>query len=235
MLEEYLLEEVAQHGVSGPFRTYAVPKIHISRFGVISKNHKPQRWRLYVDLFYPTGHIVNDRIPTHLCMLSYITVNTAREHILTLGAGSQLAKMDIRNAFRLLPVHPADHHMLGMKWNDQVCIDTCLPFGLRSAPKLFNVLADLLSWILQNKGVSPLLHCLDDFLTLGPPVAPRCTENLITMKEICAQLGIPLAFDKVEGPSTSLTFVGIILDTEHAEARLPEDKLVRIHHQLEEW
>jgi len=144
-VEEYLLEEVAQHGVAGPFRTHAVPKIHISRFGMISKNYKPQRWRLYVDLFYPTGHIVNDGIPTHLCMLSCITVNTAREHILTLGAGSQLAKIDIRNAFRLLPVHQADRHMLGMKWNDQVYIDTCLLFGFRSAPELFNVLADLLS------------------------------------------------------------------------------------------
>ena len=134
---------------------------------------------------------MNDGIPTHLCTLTYITVDTAIEHILTLGAGTQLAKIDIRNAFRLLPVHPADRHMLDMKWNEQVYIDTCLPFGLRSAPKLFNVLADLLSWILQNKGVSPLLHYLDDFLTLGPPVATRCAENLMIIKEICTQLGIP--------------------------------------------
>ena len=134
---------------------------------------------------------------------------------------------------RLLPVH--DCHILGMKWRDQVYINTCLPFGLRSAPKLFNVLADLLSWILQNKGVSPLLHHLDDFLTLGPPVGTRCAENLTTIKEICTQLGVPLALDKVEGPSTSLTFLGIVLDTEHMKARLPEEKLVRICHQLEEW
>ena len=124
--------------------------------------------------------------------------------------------------------------MLGMKWRDQVYIDTCLPFGLRSAPKLFNVLADLLSWILQNKGVSLLLHYLDDFLTLGPPVATTCAENLTTIKEICTQLGVPLALDKVESPSTCLTFLGIVLDTECMEAHLPE-KLVHIRHQLEEW
>ena len=142
---EYLSEEVAQHRVAGPFHISAVPKIHISRFGVIPKNHKLDKWRLIVDLSYPTGHSVNDGIPTHLCRLTYITVDTAIEHILTLGASTWLAKIDIRNAFRLLPVHPADHHMLGMRWNNQIYIDTCLLFGLRSAPKLFNILANLLS------------------------------------------------------------------------------------------
>lgn len=61
--------------------------------------------------------------------------------------GSLMAKIDIRSAFRLIPVHPADHHLLAMQWKGGVFIDTCLPFGLRSAPKLFNILADLLEWI----------------------------------------------------------------------------------------
>ena len=74
-----------------------------------------------------------------------------------------LAKVDIKNAFRLLPVHPADRHMLAMNWENQVDIDTCLPFSPQSAPKLFNILADLMSQVLEMKGVSPILHYLDDF------------------------------------------------------------------------
>ena len=57
----------------------------------------------------------------------------------------------------------------------------------------------------------------------------------MTIKEVCLQLRIPLALDKVEGPSKSLTFLGIVLDTERMEARLPEEKLARIRHQLEVW
>ena len=49
-------------------------------------------------------------------------------------------------------MHPADRNMLGMRWNDGVYIDTCLPFMLRSAPKLFNILADMLAWIAKQKG-----------------------------------------------------------------------------------
>ena len=33
---------------------------------------------------------------------------------------------------------------LRMKWQGQVYVDAALPFGLRSAPKIFNALADAL-------------------------------------------------------------------------------------------
>ena len=41
--------------------------------------------------------------------------------------------------------------------------------------------------------------------------------------------------EKVEGPSTSLTFLGIVLDTVRMEARLPTDKLHCIRHQVKTW
>ena len=72
-----------------------------------------------------------------------------------------LAKIDIQSAFRLLSAHPADRHL---KWNGNIYVDMCLPFGLRSAPKLFNVLADLLEWIARVQGIYYILHYLDDFL-----------------------------------------------------------------------
>ena len=89
------------------------------------------------------------------------------------------------------------------------------------------VLADLLSWILTQKGISPVFHYLDDFLTLGPPGSFTCAHNLATIKEVCSTLGIPLALEKVEGPSHSLTFLGITLDTQEMMARLPADKTTK--------
>ena len=53
---------------------------------------------------------------------------------------------------------------MGVQWKRAVFIDTCLPLGLRSAPKLFNTLADLLAWIMEQHGAQPLLHYLDNFL-----------------------------------------------------------------------
>ena len=133
----------------------------------------------------------------------------------------------LKSVFRLLPVHPSDRHLLGMSWNNALYIDTCLPFGLRSAPKLFNLLVDLLSWVLEQVGVETL-HYSDDFLLVGPPTSSRCEKNLEEVKSTCERLGIPLAIEKVTGPTTLLTFLGITLDTVQMEARLPPEKLDRM-------
>ena len=92
---------------------------------------------------YPKGRSINDGIPKELCSMTYITIDDAITKILTLGSGTLLAKIDIKSAFRLMPVHPADRHLLAMEWKSGVFIDACLPFGLRSSPKL------LLAWILE--------------------------------------------------------------------------------------
>jgi len=182
--------------------------VHVNRFGVIPKNHQPDKWHLITDLSHPPGGSVNDGIPSDLCSLFYVTIDHAILSIIQSGRGTILAKIDIKSAFRLLLVHPADRHLLGVNWKNSIYIDHCIPFGLRSAPKLFNILADLLSWIAQNAGVPYLIHYLDDYLTMGPPTSPVCQQNL---NIFTADLGVPLASDKLEGPSTSLSFLGIIL------------------------
>ena len=52
-----------------------------------------------------------------------------------MGPGTLLAKIDIKSAYHIIPVHPADRHQLGMSWKGGIYVDTTLPFGLRSAPK----------------------------------------------------------------------------------------------------
>lgn len=113
-------------------------------------------------------------------------------------------------------------------------IDTCLQLGLRSAPKLFNLLADLLAWVLEQVGVETL-HYLDDFLFVGPPTSSRCEKNLEEVKSRCKWPGIPFAIEKVTGPTTSLTFLGITLDTVQMEARLPPQKLDRMQKTVALW
>ena len=135
-------------------------------------------------------------IPKALCSLNYITIDSAIEHIKQIGQGTPLAKINIKNAFRLLQVHPVNSHLLATRWDRCIFIDTCLPLGLRSAPKLFNVLADLLSWILEHKQAKPVLRYLDTFLIMDPPQSPVCSCNLLVIKDICSMLGIPLALKK---------------------------------------
>ena len=79
------------------------------------------------------------------------------------------------------------------------------------------------------------MHYLDDLLILGPPESSTCLYNLDTIKEVCQHLGVLPTLEKVEGPTQSLTFLGIVLDTKNMEACLPDEKLQRIREQVVTW
>ena len=64
------------------------------------------------------------------------------------GKGSYLVKAGIQEAYRMVPVHPEDQHLLGVEWNGVVFIDKVLHFSLRSAP---TAVADAFLWILAKK------------------------------------------------------------------------------------
>ena len=108
----------------------------------------------------------------------------AIQRILCLGQGTLLAKIDIEHAFQNILINPADRKFLGMSWNYCVYVDAILPFGLRSAPKIFNAIADALEWILTNEGVIDLMHYLDNYLFLGSSVSQECSNNLKIIKSI---------------------------------------------------
>ena len=124
---------------------------------------------MITDLSYPPNASVNDGIEASLCSLSYVTVDQVASMAASLGAGTLLAKVDIESAYRLVPVHPDDRPLLAMQWKGGVYVDTMLPFGLRSAPKIFTAIADGLEWIARQNGVTRIEHYLDDFVILGPP------------------------------------------------------------------
>lgn len=154
---------------------------------------------------------------------------------ISLGKGALIAKIDIKSAYRLLPVCPHDRKWLGMRWKDQIFVDGMLPFGLRSAPKIFNAVADALEWILGQEGIELVFHYLDDFAVVGPPDSPACQEALNTLERVFALLGIPLAMEKRDGPTPIIIFLGIIIDTIRQELRLPADKLARLVAMVTEW
>ena len=85
---------------------------------------------------------MNDLIPPEVCSLSYLSVDNAVDYIVAVGRYTQLVKIDLKNTYGILPIHPSDRTVLGISWRDQVYMDGCLPFGLRSAPKIFTALSD---------------------------------------------------------------------------------------------
>jgi hypothetical protein len=177
VISAYLGKECASGNTAGPFPEPPLRDLIISPLGAVPKK-RTGKWRLIMHLSYPEGSSINDGINVEDFPLKYMTVYDAMDSIMRLGQGALLAKLDIKSAFRLCPVHPADQHLLGMHWNGQYYFDRVLPFGLRSAPFIFNSLAEAVEWISKEGGVQVVHHYLDDFLILGKTKLTRVPDRL---------------------------------------------------------
>eukprot|EP00731_Ephydatia_muelleri_P038276 Em0703g1a len=219
IIQEYISKELDLGRMLGPLDPTCYTTVHINRFGVVPKGHNIGKWCLITDLSYPPRHSVNDGIDPELCSLHYTSVDDMATVAAELGQGALMTKVDIEAAYRLVPVHIHDRPLLGMEWKGQIFADPMLPFGLRSAPKIFNAIADALEWYLKSQG-SPT----------------RCMRALSVMRQACVELGIPLAEHKTEGPATRITFLGIMIDTTAGQLSLPPERSSRgVQSLLADW
>ena len=78
-------------------------------------------------------------------------------------------------------------------------------------------------------------HYLDDFIIADKPGSSQCTRSLETALETCEEVGFRVVPEKTEGPTTALTLLGVELDTERLELRLPQKKLLKLRELVEKW
>jgi len=235
VVDERIASEINAGRLLGPIQQHQISAVDTSPLGLVPKNHQVNKWRMICDLSSPRGHSVNDSIPPELCSLHYASVDDAVAIIQQLGQDTQLIKLDIKDAYRIVPVHPADYNLLGIMWRGNTYLDRALPFGLRSAPKIFNAISDFIAWILSCNGIQHQLHYLDDFLFLATPNSRQGQQILLIVLETLRRLGVPIAVHKTEGPSSILIFLGILIDTHNFELRLPAEKLGRLQDTIRQW
>ena len=234
VINDKIRKECEAGRISGPFDTPPYPIYRISPLGVVPKKN-PGEFRLIHHLSYPKGFSINDGISSENSTVSYATIDDAIRLIRLAGRDSYLAKTDIKSAFRIIPIHPDDYHLLGMKWQGKFYFDRCMPMGCRSSCKTFETLSTSVEWIARNKlGIRYILHLLDDFLIVNQS-SEVCSQQLDIFTRTCAYLGIPIAPEKTVGPSSILSFAGIELDTHLMEARLPLDKIDKCTKTIESF
>ena len=83
----------------------------------------------------------------------------------SLGAGAEIAKADLKDAFRILPIHCEDFELLDFTLDGQYYYDMNLPMGLKNWCKLFTDFSVFLNWFMGNLfGKQMCVHYLDDWL-----------------------------------------------------------------------
>ena len=176
VVTDYFTQKLQCHRIIGPLQpNLYTAVVHTNRFGVIPKRHQQGKWRLILDLSFPPNHSENTGIDRHLIELP--PVCHSRQH----GKNSVRRRPRLSNT----PVHLQERPLLGRLWANHLYVNTVLPFGLCSVPKILCTVSDAVEWIIQKQGITSCLHYMDDFITLGAANSAQCNEILQLIIATC--------------------------------------------------
>ena len=232
-VSEAIAKEVQRGHTAGPFLHPPFPHCHVSPIGAAPK--PDGSCRLVLDLSQPTGDSVNDNIDKAEFPCNYTHFDAATDLVFRMGKGSYLTKIDIKHAYRLLPVRKEDWPLLVYYWEGKYYVDVKLPFGGRSSASLFNSFADLVCWVLNEKFSLLIIHYSDDFLMFTRNNLIEALGHLRTLKKAFNYLNIPVADDKLVGPDTCLPYLGLMINTVEFTVSIPQEKVDELMEQMPWW
>ena len=226
IIDKYIHEEMAAgriHELQGPLPL----KYFCSPLGLVPKKRDGIQtgWRMIFDLSHPEGRSVNDGIPKQFGTLQYESFQHALRIIAQSGANSQLLKKDLKAVFRRVAISPLDWHLFLFSWRGKYYVDTHLPFGLHTSPRIYNLFAEAIHWVLQHSFGWSLLHYVDDFLEVFPPNSDL-TDKSQLFDEICHDFDFPTEPKKDE-MGTRVNHLGFEIDTVSMTATLSHNKRER--------
>ena len=204
----------------GPFNL-TQSGVTTSSLGMVPKS-MPGKFGVIVDLSSPTKLSVNDQTHRELAQVAFSSIEDAALLMHALGPGTRL-KLTSRRLIvgsQYIPSRGPSWQCYGMV---AYALIASSRLALHQHPQS-SAVVEALEWILSQRGVQGVLHYLDDFLLLGAPDSLECTHGLATTIAICEELGVPLAEENIEGPVTSLTFLGICLCSNPLQVPLPQEK-----------
>jgi len=218
--------EILAGRTAGPFLSPPFTNLQISPIGAVPKAHS-SKLRLIHHLSWPrasaTDLSTNDRLNEAKC--EYLKFSEFIKKVGELGPTYLMSKFDIKDAFRLLRVIPSEHYLLGIHYAGFYFYEQCIPFGVHSGPSLFEEFAIAVEAIMHSQAVENVFHYADDFPHIAHPDHAEREYNLIL--QVFATLGIPLSIEKLSPPSTSIEFLGTVIDCARQIMYIPEDKLER--------
>lgn len=124
----------------------------------------------------------------------------------SLAGGQRFSKLDLSHAYLQIPVHEDSRKYLTITTHKGMFIYNRLPFGITSAPSIFQ---RVMEQVLQGL---PSVHCfLDDILITGKDDAHHL-ENLEAVLSRLEKCGLRVKREKSEFFKSSLEYLGHVID-----------------------
>jgi hypothetical protein len=203
------------------------------------------KYRLCMDLSGDLCGTVNSFIGEEESSVTYTSTDEVVECVLRNGRGALISKLDLGDAYKMVPVHPWDIPLLGIRWRSLYFVATRLVFGLRSAAKIFNNVSTAMEIVLVHlsqheeaperlvpyvNGV-PLVqvlkdsfevrHLLDNFIFISLPFEGLANHLFDRAIQLFEFFGLPFS------PNSRQIVFGIGMDTVLSEFYIPADKVAK--------
>ena len=227
----------------GPYSSPPFPFYRTSPLGTVDKKQplgsapgRPKRRKIH-HLSWPHGSSVNDHLERKAVALSRF--DAFADLVRQAGKGALMSKLDVGAAYRNIPVRPADWSLLGFRWQHVYYWDCVLPFGCASSSLLYEVPALAATHIINTRVTrSKTDNYSDDAFQVTPAVLGIVLARLSLSQSISImrdELGFPIPADKVEGPSTRITVLGLLIDSDSMEIRLDAKRLTQLTSLVSHW
>lgn len=226
ILLEKLLDEVNKGRIVGPFNERPRELLMISPLHVIPKPGS-DRTRMIFDLSVPHGKSVNDNIALEAKTVRYCSVVDVALWLQEQPtADYYMAKVDLTDAYRMVPIRKLDWCYLGIQVGNQYFADRCLPMGAASSCQLFQRISDMFVWIFNHifDGQCIIFNYLDDFLLVSEGQG-QCEAALNCFLAMFRQLGVTVSEQKTVWPTRSVVFLGLGIDTQTMAMYIPAEKV----------
>lgn len=227
-VDKYIATELSLGGLIGPFSEPPfIEWCNIAPLMTREKANKSER-RIIVDLSFPPSNGPNHYIAKNTVFGKLLphclpSVNDAVNIITVMEFDVLLASIDISRAYRNFALDPLDWPLTCIQHDGLFYIDSRMPFGSRISSLYMQKMACLLQRTLLGTGITTVVY-LDDVLVISPRNSDpnRQFANVI---HLIRKVGLPVAWDKVISPTRCIRFLGIIIDLDEREIRIPTDKI----------
>ena len=233
---QLLDKEVRLGGVHGPFDSSPFFNPHFSPLNSVPKKDSMER-HMILDLSFPAGSSNNDGIHKDIYLgklqkLKLPSVDQLVVHIVQLGRGCKIFKIDLSRCYKQFFIDPIDFEKMGFIFQDVLYFDCTLSMGSRSSARCCQHVTDTVVFIYTKYGYFAVNY-LDD---LGrADTAERAMTAYDALGKLLMDFGLKEAHNKSCPPTYCMTFLGLEVNTILFTLTIPASKLKEILEVLEQW
>ena len=155
-----------------------------------------------------------------------------------LQEGDFMAVVDIKSAYRAVPIFPDHRRYLDLKWEikgetvsiegSRLCFSSCL------GPSYFDKISGFVYNTLADMYNIQAVNYLDDFIVIGDTLEKPTWAQKVVIK-VLRYLDFYISWEKVTPPSQMCRYLGLDIDSINMEIRLPKDKLEKLVNLLKKY